>query len=491
MIRHNFIWNLLGLGGPLIAAVFTVPRLVSGLGEDRFGMLTLVWAVVSYFSLFDLGLGRTLTKELSVVLAKQRNEEIGPLVTTSSAMMTMLGCLGGLVLALGIPYASNAIHTSIPHDEVRSSLWVLAFTMPAIVLTSAFRGILESLNEFKLLNIIRVPSSLFTFVGPYILLRLGTTDLFSITLLLSIGRAVTTLVYGIYSWKRLPKDSGDFRFETKLLRPLGITGGWLTLSNIISPMMGYADRFLIGTCVSAVAITYYTTPQELVTKLWIIPGALTGVLFPTFASEFAKNREKTWKLSNRAVMTIYLIILPLSMALSAFAYELLAWWLKPEIAQHSFRLLQVFAVGTLINCLAHIPFTLLQSAGFPRLTALTHLFEFPLFLPTLYFLTIRYGIEGAAFSWFLRILLDTSILFILNASVLHHKVSDYVSRNSVIALTAGLVAFGAGFIPSLPVRFLFTLLVSGASLAALAKHGLGQDDSSVATDQASTQYPAE
>ena len=60
VLRHTF-YNLLGLGLPLLAAVVTIPVLVSELGDARFGLLTLIWAVVSYFGLFDLGLGRALT----------------------------------------------------------------------------------------------------------------------------------------------------------------------------------------------------------------------------------------------------------------------------------------------------------------------------------------------------------------------------------------------------------------------------------------------
>ena len=52
-ISKNFAWNLLGAGLPLVVAIFTIPLLVSGLGQDRFGLLTLAWIIVGYFSLFD------------------------------------------------------------------------------------------------------------------------------------------------------------------------------------------------------------------------------------------------------------------------------------------------------------------------------------------------------------------------------------------------------------------------------------------------------
>ena len=72
-LARNTIWNMVGQGAPLLVALFAIPLLIKGMGTDRFGVLTLAWAVVGYFSLFDLGLGRALTK----LVAEKLGAEIG------------------------------------------------------------------------------------------------------------------------------------------------------------------------------------------------------------------------------------------------------------------------------------------------------------------------------------------------------------------------------------------------------------------------------
>jgi len=57
-LARNVLWNLLGTGAPLLVAIVVIPVLIEGLGIERFGVLTIAWMVVGYFSLFDLGLGR-------------------------------------------------------------------------------------------------------------------------------------------------------------------------------------------------------------------------------------------------------------------------------------------------------------------------------------------------------------------------------------------------------------------------------------------------
>src|SRR2546422_7955265 len=65
LLARNTIWNLVGNGAPMVVAVFCIPILIRSLGRERFGVLTLAWALIGYASLFDLGLGRALTPLLA------------------------------------------------------------------------------------------------------------------------------------------------------------------------------------------------------------------------------------------------------------------------------------------------------------------------------------------------------------------------------------------------------------------------------------------
>jgi O-antigen/teichoic acid export membrane protein len=58
LLARNTIWNLIGQLVPLLVGMVAIPPLVRGLGIDRFGLLSLVWVIIGYFSFFDLGLGR-------------------------------------------------------------------------------------------------------------------------------------------------------------------------------------------------------------------------------------------------------------------------------------------------------------------------------------------------------------------------------------------------------------------------------------------------
>src|SRR6476646_2125621 len=100
ILARNALWNLAGLGAPLVVAIAVIPYLIHGLGTERYGLLTLVWAGIGYFSLFDLGLGRALTKLAAEKLGLGRSEEIPQLVSTAIISMIGLGILGGILIGL-------------------------------------------------------------------------------------------------------------------------------------------------------------------------------------------------------------------------------------------------------------------------------------------------------------------------------------------------------------------------------------------------------
>lgn len=468
LLRHT-LFNLGGLGAPLLFAVVAIPPLIDALGAERFGLLTLVWAVVSYFGLFDLGLGRALTQQLSAVLARGQREQVGPLVGTALVVMVALGLVAGCVLAAIAPWGVGLLRAVPDIGETTAAVYAMAVAMPFIIVTSGLRGILEATHAFGVINAIRIPMGVFTFIGPLVVVIYLEPRLDWIAWVLTLGRIVACAIHYVYARRALRGFAGGLRPVAAWLRPLCISGGWLTVSNIVSPLMGYADRFVIGALVSATAVAYYVTPYEIVTKLSIVPGALTAVLFPTFAAQSGRAGAIFGPLFDQAVGWLLVALVPVCLALHLFAGEILRIWIDAEFAAHSAPLLQIFAVGVLINCLAHIPFTLIQSAGSPRTTALIHCAELPVFLLLLWGLTGRYGLYGAAVAWLLRMAADTLLMFILSAPLLGRTPYAALGR-AAVGVAAFIVCAVVGTVEASSwFRGVWFIAVTGATLQLVAR----------------------
>jgi O-antigen/teichoic acid export membrane protein len=229
---------------------------------------------------------------------------------------------------------------------------------------------------------------------------------------------------------------------------LFLFGGWMTVSNVLGPLMVTFDRFLIGSVISIAAVAYYSIPYEVVTKLWLISTALVGVLFPVFSAASFVDRTRLAYLYESGVKYIFVVLLPITLVLVIFAPEGLAVWLGSDFAHNSASVARLLAVAVLMNCMAHVPFTHLQSVGRPDVTAKFHLMELPVYIVMLFFLARSWGITGVAVAWLLRVMIDTILLFWFSSRLLPECrfivtrlpliIGGALALNLAVALIAGL-----------------------------------------------------
>jgi len=443
LLARNFSLNLIGQLIPAVAALVAAPILVRGLGVDRFGLLTIAWVVIGYVGLVDLGLGRALTQAVAERLGKRADREIPSVIWSCLLILGILGVLGTVLVAAAAPYLTfHVLKVPAPlRIETLNTFYLLACSIPFVIGTAALRGVLEAHQEFGLTTAVRVPMGVFTYFGPMVALAFSKS-LFAIVGVLVVGRVVAWFVHWLLCLRVVPSLVRRWRVDWTAIGSLFRFGAWMTVSNVIGPLMSTLDRFVIGSVISVASVAYYATPQQVLIQLLGIPAALVGVLFPAFASSVKATGGATAKLYSRGLKVTFLLLFPIALVLITFARQGLQVWLGDEFARHSTRVLQWLSVGLLFNGLAQVPFALIQGTGRPDVTAKLHLIEAGFYFPALWWLTARYGIEGTAMAWVLRAGVDLLSLYAL-AWGLHAAGRGDLYRIS-IAMAAALSALAVG-----------------------------------------------
>ena len=412
-VAHGALLNLAGHAAPLAAALFAMPLLVVSLGTERFGFLALAWALVGYFSLFDLGLGRALARLAAERLGTPREAALPALSRTALGLSLALGTVAGVLVFAAAEWICARLLKLSPGliDEAIMALRILAMCLPLVTLTAALRGLLEAGKFFGWVNAIRVPLGILTFAGP-LAVAASTLHLAALCGALAVLRVASLAAHWVACAALMPSLSRLGAPQPGALREMLGYGAWITVSNVVGPVMVYVDRFVIASLLSISAVAYYTAPYEILTRLWILPAALTGALFPALASA-APGEART--LHRKGVLVILATAVPVALIAALLAPQWLLLWLGEDYAARGARAAQWLALGVAANCLAYLPFTLLQARGRADLTGKLHLFELPLYLALLLALVSRNGIEGAAIAWFARCAIDAILLYALAA----------------------------------------------------------------------------
>ena len=469
-VAHNTLLNFLGLAVPLALAFFVMPVAARHLGPARFGLLGLAWAITEYLTLFDLGLGRAIVKFVADALHHD-SVELSEVVSVSIFAQLAAGIVGGAAFALVAPVFVHSVLRLPPEtaSEAIGVFRVVGLSLPAVLLISAQRGILEGAQRFDLSTTIKMLSSVASLSIPAIGAVYGAS-LPSILLVVLVSRIVICGLYAFAIRRALPAIRWVGSRDWAQLRRVLSFGGWVMVSNSVTPLLLYFDRFALGSIAGLAAVGFYTAPYEGVTRLLLFPVSLIGSLLPALTSLEARGERARFGDLTSTSMRALMVVMAAPLALVfVFAPELLRAWLGSQYAEQSGTALRILAVGVFTNALAHPLFISLYAKNRPDLPAKFHLIELAIHVPLTIALIRAFGIAGAAAAWTTRVTLDTCLLLWAAARVAEHPMlivaggragraasgiilllaalfaSKLLAGVSVVAAVTGVVAASAGF----------------------------------------------
>jgi O-antigen/teichoic acid export membrane protein len=442
-LAKNSLINLLGFALPLVVGLITIPLIVRGFGIERFGLLTLAWAVIGYFSLFDLGMGRAITQLTAERLDKSPARDVARLAWTGLLMMAVFALIGSIVTVSLMPWFVSSV-LKMPESLREDAIWafiILAAAIPTVVLSAGFAGVLAALQRFDLINALRIPMGMMIFLVPMAILPFSKSmaNVCAGLMVIRIIFLALHMATCFHAFQPLRRHLGIERSEIPKILSFG---GWMTVSNIIGPLMVYMDRFVIGAALSISAVAYYVTPYEMVTRLWAIPAAVVAVLYPAFAAAKGSgsgHASTLYAIGGRAILGI---LAPIVLLLVVFAEEGLRAWLDNDFSLRSAPVLQWIAIGVFVNSYAQVSSAFIQGIGRPDITAKLHLLELPLYIALLFWLLGLYGITGVAIAWVLRVAVDAALL-----TLMAHRLADDIAaatRQIYPILIAPVILFGIG-----------------------------------------------
>lgn len=471
VIARNTMLNLVGRIIPLVLALATIPLLIKGIGTDRYGLLALFWVIVGYLGLLDMGVGRATTKFVAERMASNRNDEIPVVVWTSWFMLVALGMIAGLVLVALTPVLVDHV-LKVPaylNKEASASMYWLALMLPFAISIAGMQGLLEAQQRFDILNAIQIPTNITGYVIP-VAISFYTKDLSIIIIALLIARIIVWCVYFWSCLRSMPALRTQRKLSGRHLGEMLRFGGWLSISNIVGPLMVNLDRFFIGSLVTLHAVAYYTVPYSLATQLWIIPASLMPVLFPVFSGLAAKQGADLGLMYRHAVKYVFLAMFPFVIGFMVLSGDVLSLWLGVEFSLKSSAVMAVLTLGVLLNSLAQVPYAIVQASGRPDVTAKFHLLELVPYLALVWWATSNYGILGTAVVWLLRVVADAFLLFWFTNGLLPKEQQGFgfvLVLVPIFALLYGIVMLAISATQSIAAHFAIVLVLLGLALAAV------------------------
>jgi O-antigen/teichoic acid export membrane protein len=461
-IGRNTAINVGGALLPLLLSLATVPAYLHVIGEARYGVLAVVWVVLGYFGVFDFGLTRATANQI----ARLRNDP--PAIRervfwTALSLNATLGSVGGVILFfVGRILLENLLKVApdLRSEAVAAVPW-LAVAVPLTTVTFVLAGTLEGRERFLMVNSLGIAGlAMFQLVPLAYAYWIGTslTGLIMSATLALLASTTLSFALTVASLPARNRPKIDAERAGVLLR----YGGWVTLTGLVGPLLTVVDRVVIGSVLGATAVTRYTVPFALVSRVSVLSRSLARTIFPRFSM---LNRDDAARVSRESLRALAAVMTVLAVVGAVTLDPFLGAWVGSDIAASSAPVGEILLIGFWFNSLAVVPFALLQAQGRPDLPAKLHVLELAPYIGGLVLGLHIAGIQGAAWAWSGRAAADALLLFWAARKLSQEAPADWrqLSRGGLLAGAACVAALTIFSRPTLRLAVGGALIV--ASLA--------------------------
>jgi len=344
-ILKNIGSSWFSLGVNVLVGIFLSPFIMHRLGDSAFGIWVLIFSVTGYYGIFDLGIRSSIIRYVSKYTATGQSDELARHINTSLATYTGIGALSMLVTIVLSFYVDHLF--KIPpamHSEAR---WILLMVGASVSLgfpLGVWGGILEGLQRYYLLNWTAVGMSLVRAGLIVVLLSHGygliaiAIITVAIPLIVAAGRIV--IVHYL-----LPLPYGPKYVDRQAFHQMAHFSGATMLIIVAQQLRFQTDQMIIGSMLTAAAITYFTIGGRIMSYAFQVVAALSQVFVPMSSqSEAVGNLDRVRKIYIAGNRACALIAFPITATVLILGKSMIEVWVGRRYVPLSYPTLVVLCI---------------------------------------------------------------------------------------------------------------------------------------------------
>ncbi len=441
-IYRNIAFSGLGYILPLLASLATIPLMIKYMGEDVYGLYIICISLIGFMTFIDLGVGQAIVKYVSQYEATGDDAKIKPVLDIALMMYVVLGVSIALLVTLFSHSLGKLIYNG---DALKAAMAAQALSITALAFLLSYINQFF-LNVFKAYHRFDIPAVIQN--------SANIAGIVSATVLLLLDYKLPTILWGYVIIQVVALVSG-YTFSRRVL-PKGVVLGLSFDRHIFAEMIGFSiytfvsnflggvvsrlDKFIIGAILGTEAVTYYQIPHTIAQMANGIIQVLSQITFPRF-SELSSLNDTVGRLAlyKRSMLMVFFASMVINVALISAGGAFLELWISADFATHSTLTLKIIALYFFFQSNTVVAYWALQGSGNAKVTAISSFLGTVAYMVGIYFLTQRYGYNGAAMSLFL-LLTPMPFFYMWVERNVGHKFVEY------LLLTSLFVALGAAII---------------------------------------------
>lgn len=375
-IKAGVVLNYVTIGLNTLVGLLYTPYMLRMLGQNEYGLYSLVASVIAYLTVLDFGFGNAIIRYTAKFRAEGKQDEQ---YSMFGMFLILYSVIGLLVFAIGSALYFNVDRlfgdTMSPTDLDQARVLIiillinLAFTFPL----SIFGSIITAYENFvfkKVLQIVRVVLNTTVMI---VILHFGykAIGLAVVQTIFNLSSLLVDLFYCKYKIKIKIKFG---RFRWGFLKEVAIYSFWIFLNVIMDKIYWGTGQFVLGSISGTIAVAIFSVAIQLESMYMTFSTAVSSVFLPRVTAMVANNRSNT-EISNLFIRTGRIQHIVMAFILSGFIVfgrQFVAIWAGRGYDE-VYAVTLMFFVALFIPLIQNLGVTILQARNQMKFRSLLYL----------------------------------------------------------------------------------------------------------------------
>lgn len=347
-----------------IIGLLYMPFMLRMMGQNEYGLYSLVASVVAYLTILDLGFANAIVRYTAKFRAENRTQEQYEMFGMFFILYCAIGILAFLV-GLGLYFNVDTLFDTTMNAEelgkIRIMMLLMVFNIAFTFPMSIWGAIITAYEDFifqKLVNIARIILNPIVMI---VLLYMGYKAI-AMVVVITIFNITTLCINAWYCRYKLHIKVKFAHFKWIFLKEVSIYSFWIFLNSIMDRIYWSTGQFVLGMFAGTAAVAVYAIAIQLEHIFMSFSTAISGVFLPKVTAMVTKehNEKAISDLFIRTGRIQYIIMCFILTGFILFGKQFIILWAGKDY-EDAYTITLLFFIPLTIPLIQNLGITILQA----------------------------------------------------------------------------------------------------------------------------------
>ena len=348
----------------MVVGLAYTPFLIRSLGQSEYGLYSIVYTVISYLTVMDMGFGNSIIIYTARYINqgdKEKQDKLHGMFFLIYCVIGVIATLIGVILFFNVDTLFGNSMTLEELSKARIMMLILTFNLAITFPLSIFGNIITAHEKFIINKLLKILQIILQPMMMIPLLLLGYKAI-AMVVVVTLANVICLLLNTIICIKNLDVRLKFKGFDFSLLKEIFAYSFFIFLNSIIDKANWSLGQFLLGSLVGTAATAVFAVSTQLNNMYMNFSTAISGVMLPKVTKmedSKASNKEFT-DVFVKTGRVQYLLMALIITGFVLFGQVFIDWWAGSG-----------YEDAYIIACILMIPVTipLIQNIGLSILQA--------------------------------------------------------------------------------------------------------------------------